>query len=516
MNNEKKTSSNLDIKKTLHTDIDYLDILSEDETFEIMDSLEENQQLGDNLKLNIDDNALEEGLDFDSIKENVRNKTFEKLGISVECLVKSTTSKKEKFYKTILFRKLAATAAAIVIIIGIFSSDYVTAAIGKLLQYIPGLNITLEQEDERFILKDTINITKGDNYIKLLSVIVDNKNQSIYVSIRGNNKKCKNVSVKFKNGKEYDLPIYSVGSGGSDWVGDYSYNPKFYKPKKDTFTYMDGDELNIILNDKENMLIPVKLEKPDTLHSYDELGPTVNKNGLSITAIPTLNNNELEINLLTPNIAGGRVDEYALQPDYKDNEYRHAGLLAGRITLKDKEGNILKGRTPNSLYTPPLSEFYFDISGNNNKEFKLAIPYVKVKYEVKKDIKIVLPEVGKKLEYENNTIDLKGYKLKINSIERPENTRVIINFDTNYNEEATESLLDIYPAVNIQLFGEPIYDSWSRSYEINATKTIGPMNKLDIELNKKNLHQFNLYIETITTVKRGPWEFDINLDKLNK
>lgn len=513
MNNEKNTSKDPCIDKNLHPAINDSDVLYEDEIFEIMDSITEDQDILGDLKLDIDDEAIEENLDFNSIKENVRNKTFKKLGIASDSPVKSITSRKEKFYKTVLFKKLTTVAAAIVVVISLFSSDYVTAAIGKLLQYIPGLNITVEEEGEKFILKKAVNITRENSYIKLISVIIDNKKQNIFVAIDGNNKMCKKVSVKFKNGEIYELPYASIGSGGNEWSGNYAWEAEYNKVKKDAFNYNPGDDLKVILNDKENLTFTVKLEKPGTFQSYDELGPTNNKNGLSITAIPTLNNSELKINLLTPNIPEGRIDEYALRPDYSDNGYSYMGLLAEKMTLKDKNGNTVKGRGLNS-YAPPLSEFYFDISNNTNKEFKLTIPYVKVKYDVKKDVKITLPNVGQKLEYENNIVDLKGYKLKINSIEMPENNRVIINFDTNYDENTAESLLEIQPGVRHQLFKKPIYDGWGGSCRINDTNKIGPMNQLDIQLNKKNLHEFTLYIESITTVKKGPWEFDINLNKL--
>lgn len=487
------------------------DIFSEKEMFEIIDSLTENP---DSFKLNIDDEDIYEDTNLDNIKESISNKTFEKLGLENKSFKKHAAP--NRFYKTPLFKKLIAVAASIAIVFTIFSTDYVKATIEKLFKYIPGINQTIEDKSEIYILNKPVKITDKGSYINLLSVIIDTEKQNIYVGIRGNNK-CKKASVRFKNGKEYGLPIYSIAGGGSEWVGNFSYDSRFCENKNAPFNYNNNDEISIIINDDKAITFDVRLVKAKSYKSYEELGPTALKNGLSITAIPAIEGKELKLNLLTPKIDNEGVEEYGLRPDYTKSSdgYSYEGLLNERITLKDKQGNTIKGRGLSS-YAPPLSEFYFNISESKDKEFKLSIPYIRMRYDVDKDVKIKLPKSGEKLEYKDNIVDLNGYKLNIISVERPQKNRVIINIDTNYDESLKESMLFIEPGVKFPLFGKPIYTGWSGNCAKDGKKIIGPLNQLDIELNKDNIDEFNLNIKSIETIKRGPWEFNISLDKLGK
>ncbi len=503
--------------KNSQPDLKESEIFSEEEMFEIMDSLTENKNIDDSFILNIEDDYFEDEINIENIKENVSKKTFEKLGIKRYSSKNSDIPTKKRFYKTTTFRKITVAAASLAIIFTIFTSDYVTATIKKLFQYIPGINATIQDEGEKFILNKTTKISKDGSYIKLLSVVVDTKSQIISVSLRGNNKECKKVSVRFKNGEEYNLPTSSVASGGDEWAGDYFYNSRFIQDKRANFTYNENDEISIIFNDKENMALTVKLVKASSYQSYEELGPTVSKNGLTITAIPVIEGNELKVNLLTPNIDNQGVEEYCLRPDFNgdNDEYRYTGLLAEKITLKDKKGNIINGRGLNS-YAPPLSEFYFKVSDSKDKVFKLTIPYIRMKYNVDKDVKIKLPKIGEKLEYKNTIVDLRGYKLNITSVERPEKNRVLVNIDTNYNAQKEESMFDIELGVKFPPLGDPVYNGWGALCTQTDEKIIGPMSQLDIQLEKVNIDEFDLNIKSIITIKKGPWEFDINLDKLSK
>lgn len=486
------------------------DVFSENEMFEIIDSLTN----AEGFNLNIDDEDFFEDKNFNDIKESISKKTFEKLGLEKKSTKNSCTP--VEFYKTPLFKKLIAVAASIAIVFSIFTTDYVKATIKKLFKYIPGINQTIEDEGDIYILNKPVKVSDGNSYIKLLSVVIDTEKQFIYVGIRGNNNKCKKASVRFKNGKEYGLPMYSIAGGGEEWVGNFSYDSKFHGNKNTPFVYNEYDGISIIIDDNKAMTFNVKLVKADSYKSYEELGPTALKNGLSITAIPAIEGKELKLNLLTPHINNQGVEDYGLRPDYTDapDGYRYGGLLAERITLKDKKGNTIKGRGLNS-YAPPLGEFYFNISESKDKEFKLTIPYIKMRYDVDKDVKIKLPKLGEKLEY-NNIVDLNGYKLNITSVERPEKNRVIINIDTNYDESSKESLFFIEPGVKFSPLRKPIYNGWSGNCAKGDEKIIGPMNQLDIQLEKENIDEFNLNIKSIITIKRGPWEFDISLDELSK
>lgn len=496
----------------------------EEEMFYMMDKLTEyidEEYLDVFEKEDIKEEEMLDDIQLENIKRNV----IEKLNLK-ESKKENTKyiNKRKKARKRIQFSKIA---AAILIIFGLLFVAYpneVIAVLKKPLNYIPGINTVMDSEEssERYVLEQPITIKHDGMKIELMSVIVQNDNNYIFVNARGNDKrifiegngKCSyNMEVRFNNNEIYKLPTGTISSSVNVWDASKSnlYGASEKKNNK-KFTYKDGDTIEVIIGNDDKAIIPVTLIKAPSFEDYSELGPTTEVKDISITAIPTFSDKDLTINLVSPQ--NQMIDEYALSPSFSFNQdkFKYKGILNERIALCDNEGNLINGEGVD-MYSPPLSEFHFDITESDSDKFKLVIPYIKMKYNIDKDFKIELPEVGEFFEYDDYVLNLNDYKLKINKIERPKSDSgeiVKIYLDTGYNENLDESMYEIRLNCIIPFFSEPFYQSWGGSYgEGDDENMVGALKVVDITLNKEDLRKFDLHIDSIITIKKGPWEFEI-------
>lgn len=485
----------------------------------------------DELKSLISDINVDESSPISNESLNrIKEKTFNRITKTDSSFVNTTEKKPKKSFT--FSKKKAAIAAAICFLILTPFSDKVIADIKKAFRYIPGANqiIENEQNTDMYILQNGIKVSTKNGYAELLSVVIDNDKKVIYLSARGEEKEVSNASnmtienfapsVKLGNGKIIKLNNGSMGSGGGDgsmhWQSDFSSDNK---DNKNIF-YNDGEKIEIQLkvpnNDQIN--IPITLKKAINYNDYRELGPTCEKNGLSITAVPKWTDNKLKINLLTPKSNNFHVAEYGKNPNYKDEEYHYKGILDKTITLTDNVGKSYKISASGS-YAPPLSEFYFHADKNQNISYKLNIPYVMIEYNVDVKHKLTLPKVGEKINLNNEIIALKDdYKLKLLSINRTKKDEVVIEVDTGYDESKIESMFNLQLETdNTALFRKPDYNSWGAEYyEGNDKKSIGSLTKWIINLNHPDSSNLNLYISKFYTIKKGPWIIPIDNAKIIK
>lgn len=462
------------------------DALSEEELFMLMDDIKYEDLLGD----------LELGEPLENLDNKVvMDKTFNKLGLKNRKKVPG-------------IKRWAAAAVLLLVILSMLSPRDVIAGIKRAFQYIPGLNIAMEKNEERYVLKDRVKFNKEGKSLEVISIVIENEKNAIWLSVEGDTEQYRDARVEFRDGRQYKLSSYSIAGGGSKWSGNYGYERKFEKNNPGDFVYKEGEQIKIILGKEGDVVIPVSLKRADTFESYEELGPTCERNGLSITAVPKLEEGKLRVNLLTPSPQKGKIEEYGLNPNYKDEEFKYKGILGEKIALRDSQNKIINASAPGS-FSPPLDVFYFDLNALEKGQHRLVVPYVKMSYRVDKDIELEMPRVGEKIELDNYVVNLEGYKLKIESIERKREDEVVLKIDTGYDEAREESLYEIKLGVKIPFLGKPLYQSWGGSFVVGSEKVIGPMNEISVSLNKHNMKKLKLNIEDIVTVKRGPWEIDI-------
>lgn len=499
---DEKRSNIIDLSNKQNNDI--MTNTSEEEIFKAVEDLGQSLIWDTDIKYEdlLGDYDLEEEGSLEIDKNRIKGKTFNKLGLN-QTKVKSKPEKKRSG------KWLVAAALLIIMMSTLFSRD-VIAGIIKVFQYIPGINMIVEDKGDvdRYVLRDIVRVDRDGKSFDIVSVMVENEKNLILVSLRGEGEPYQDVSVEFKDGRTYNLSMSSAGGGGSTWHGDFMYEKRYAPKETEDFNYKEGQEINIILGSNNDIKVPVVLKRAEVYESYEQLGPTAMKNGLSITAIPKLKDGTLRVNLLTPLPNKTNIYEYGLSPDH-NSEYKYMGILNEGITLKGSRNNVIKAEAGLSSYMTPLDEFTFDIKNSNLSDYSLVIPYVKMAYVVNRDIKIDVPRVGETINLDNNVFDFNGYKLKINSIERRKKDEVTLKIDTNYDETKEESLYEIKFWTKTPFIGPPVSKSWRGNYATEDEKVIGPMKEITIFLKRDDIKKLTINIWRIITVKRGPWEIKL-------
>lgn len=386
--------------------------------------------------------------------------------------------------------------------VGTFALTDVSAQIQKLFQYIPGVNRMVEVDEAGGLLVLERPIKK--EHIELISVVADNGNDTITVAARGTGSSPDDITAKLPDGAVLDFPMRCIAGGTNIWDGDYSTEDKI------DINLNTEDTLIIRMDDVE---IPVALVETDKVIDPIELGTTAVVNDTKITAIKDIVGDDLTIHLFSPEKEGQRIDEYALPPDYEQEDYSFKGILNEKITLKDEAGNLVSGSGLGS-YSPPLSEFHFDISDVAGEKLTLEIPYLKMNYFTDMTVDIKLPDVGEKIKYDKFDIEAGEFWISIQGVERTRADEVMIDFDVHYDEEVSESLYEVSFTPDLRgLFNKEEYNGYSLEYVGDEDLILGEIDKLYVMLNYEDLDVLPLHIDDFTTVIRGPWRFEIDLQQ---
>ena len=432
--------------------------------------------------------------------DNIKQKTYKKIAVS-PCKLKKP--------KTI--RNIWGTIAASLLLLTVLSTAIVGpneawARVKQALQFIPGMGIVLEDDKEileRYILKSPVEkeIEETNNgKIRVEGIIVDQ--QQTVVTISGWNIPVnKNIVFLDKNGAEYAATGYTVSSsgGGPDnilyWKGTYVYNG--YIP--------EAEELGIILADSNHTVIALSLEKAQTFSSYDEMGPTDSVNDFSITAIAAMEGEQLKINLISPSRDGMKIKAYGAHPGFGGNT----------ITLTDTQGKEYNIDAPQS-YSPPLSEFYFDLEGTEQKEFTLSIPFIEVIYqEEQAEITLDIPREGS--ADINQIVQLADYLVVLEKVDRFSDINgdnIRIHVDVNYEEDKEKTL----QAFSFDVKSSPFPwikkpTSGSSSYTIDEKTGAMKSFTINLEPDAKEIKSIKLLLNDPVVVIQGPWNLDISLQQ---
>ncbi len=397
------------------------------------------------------------------IRQEIKNKTFQKIGIRPV---------KRKLKRNLA---LAVAASLLVTLLGISSvdTDDVWAKLQKALQYIPGINIVMENKEkeiERYVLSKPIEQRISDGYVKIKGVIID-ENYAI-IAIKGSNLIKYKDNLFFRNaaGERFKIDGYRLG-GSNFWEGEFFYRG-WIKDIKD---------LELVFPDAQKTAIPLPLVKAKSYQSYAEMGPTVIVNGISITAIAIQEKNKIKINLVSPPIAGARIDFYGF------------GMNALGITLKDRNGrNYPVSREPGG-FSPPLSEFIFDTETAKTRDFTLSIPYVGIVYnDEQQTLKVDIPEKG--TSKINKTVKLAGFPIDFEKIEKIADNIIRIYINVHFDEKAKASLRSF----NLDKM------SWSAKMD----EKNGAYKILEFEV-APNQRSVKLDLKEPLVIKKGPWEIQI-------
>ncbi len=480
--------------------------IEEKEIFEWIDCLD-----AECIQEEIDEMEFEGQTYFDKkVIHNIRKKTLGKLGLRPQNGMN---------VKRIL---LSVAACFTIFLVGcsLMYPEKTYAAINKIIQYVPGVGIALENDGgkEQYILNTSVIKEIKGEYVKIVGAVADNKKLIVELeckNIPGNGK----VNLIDGDGKTYKgtgLGIFAgYGMDESDGVDQQIWRGKYI---------FDGSipyrmNLKIAVNDK--FYLPFSLIKAKEYDNYEQLGPTCKKNGIRVTAIPVIEEHKLKIDLITPGV------ENQNRASVLNSDIR---LEALKPTLKDK--NDLSYESRSGINMNNLGEYFYNINENQQREFVLSIPYIKTYYELYskgKDLRIDIPDESTGTVSVNKNIQIQGFDILIKEVKRVREDYIALIVDTNYDGKKMESAVSFsaipnyknksfsvvqgsingsYPSLPAATF--KFTDEHYFQYCYDSTFTYLEAILIPIEPDMKEL---DLAINSVCTLKKGPWEFDIKLDK---
>lgn len=399
--------------------------------------------------------------------ENIKQNAYNKLGIK---------SVKEKT-RWRLWGSLAASLVFILLLTASIGSDAVWAKLQKALQYIPGMNMVIEDKEksvERYVLAEPVEKQIGGGTIKIEGVIVDKNNAIIDISAQ-NLPLYYYKEFFFKNakGQRFNIDSCSIGGGTGQWRGEFVHSGYIN----------DITGLQIVMSEKDNVFISLPLERARKFASYSEMGPTFTVRDISITAITAVENGKTRINLIYPPINGMRIEAFG------------TNLLSGQseIILKDNEGKSYKA-SHDSSYMGTLSEFYFDTGKKKTKGMVLSVPHVSLCVDDQDSVRIRIPRKGAAII--NNRVMLGGFPVVFEKIRRLEGNKIQVDVNLGYDQKAAEGIYD--------------FRIDETSYAAQFDRKTGVLRTLEFEIFPDQFW-IKLKLKDPLVYKKGPWE--IKLDK---
>ena len=277
--------------------------------------------------------------------------------------------------KTINKKKVIA-AASVIIFLSITPLG-IKALKDMFYTYIPSTGNIISTDSTIYLLEKTINKKIGSRKVTLKELSYDQKNKMIIVSVEGNGQLPSNEATikinkyKLKSSTCNITKIYDTSSYAS-WRGNYFFEyDKKYNEK--------NVELEFTLDNGNKAIFNCKLSKAKQVNNISELGYSAFNKNIEITAIVDEENNKLYVTLLDNLPKENMVVNYGASP-YPTN-YDLDRTIEGIITLKDRDGNISKGKLAEGTDLLTDNRYCIDIT-NLKKPFTLEIP----------SINIVIPE----------------------------------------------------------------------------------------------------------------------------
>lgn len=477
---------------------------AEKEWFDWLDQIDA-EQVDGKLKTIELSAEVEEDLSLDIMKR-IKNRTWNKLGMTPNPMPALDMADKptNKLVKIVAYHKnknerkltrdtygnrkwlssTVAAAALVVCILFVSVSPDVKAHVQKMLQYIPGYGAIIDteslQQTVRFVLPQPVEKSFGGGKLEVRGISILEKEAS--VSLVGTGLK-EITSFELRNTKGDRYPFHWVGILGRDpaWNGDYNY-----KGSIDVTASME-----LVAGE---LTIPISLASPNEAQHMEDLGETIEHNEIQLTVVSNESQGGDRKVTIVPRIpAGTKIISFGI-----DSHRRNFP-----VKLTDDQGHPVN-YTQDANYPNP-NEFYYKHTDIKHP-YKLLLPEVLLERKFDKPVKITVPIPEKGTISLRQKIDLFGYPLLINEVERvdpgdgldrEQQNSINLYFDFLYKDHASESLLNLFPAFTYHTGA-----AWDYDEETNAAKY------MQIAF-KPGAKTFDLYVDTIRTVVRGPWEFTL-------
>jgi len=344
--------------------------------------------------------------------------------------IKSSVYKKAGLSRTrSLLKKAAAVAAAAIVLLAVSTAlvgaENVAAAFSRLFGFIPGYGIVENNQDIKFIARESKLRAENNQAIMTVRTVLAEKNglsisfeieKKAFDESRALEEKreleelLKREALKkpdvglFIKGKEYKPSSSSTGGGGK--LENTSVN--FEIPEE----LINDKASYTLINNEFGLSLDFTLQPCASYDSLQEIGPTAVRNNISITAVPKKDGNRLEVELYTVNKSKYNIYSYG-----KEDDKGYKGMDISLITSSGRHGY----KTPEG-YMGANGRFYFDVDPEEAK-LVLNIPYLIVEGAESSVVSLTVPEEGQILKLDKE-VAFKDSTLIITQVEkvaRPEN-----------------------------------------------------------------------------------------------
>lgn len=407
------------------------------------------------------------------LKNKLNSKTLNELSLKPKLKPKS------------VFRVSLASLLAVLVLF-VATTPSAMASISKVIKYIPGINMLLSEESstsEVYVLEKPVEAVIGDNTVQIKGLMVDNKSATFYLSVTGSALSSDDKFSSIVNGQNFIQDMYALDAKGNK----YTVRPLLTGMGNGlvgTF-YIEGNikspqSIKLVFQNNEKLSINLTLAKVKDYNSYAELGPTDNKNGISVTAVVKSEFDKKHITLLSPPLEGYILNSYGIEKikvaDANKNNYK--------ISFNEHETKI-----------GALNEFDIDLKDLVQRPLFVTIPEIELNYNSFLDnekFELPIPE-NKSLDL-NKKVEIMGHPIYMTRVVKLENNQLGVYVDLSKNEKNNEYIKMI--SVNDMSMGHMnVFTGMLEYFEVSYS----PDEKTKV---------FN--VDNLTVVKKGPWILKID------
>lgn len=355
------------------------------------------------------------------------------------------------------------------------SQPKVIAAIQKAIQFIPGIGVVrqVDAASERYVLKQPVEASAGEGTVTVTAVVADG--EMTYLTMTGDNPSQMPETITLLNsaGKEFIVRRSMASWSTNLWSADY-----WYAGKLDIM----NEAVTLVFGQENGYRITLTLEQADAFSSYEEMGQTVDHNGISITAVPSLDGERGRLTLLSRHAKDMTVMDYGLSGRPFSDE---------KLSVADDSGRAL-GIEPIRGIAAPAKDFRFELHPGSTS-YTLQIPAVHAEFKDEATVKVPV----RNMEHLNRSFSLAGFPVTVTRTERIGEKRLRVYLDLHYNSSSARSLY------GIRL--DRISHSAKQDEATGATEYI----ELEAEPAGKEI---KLTFSAAQVELRGPWIFRFEAD----
>lgn len=368
-------------------------------------------------------------------------------------------------------RLVACTAAAVILIISlsVVGVDNVKAVISQAFSFIPGFGIVENNDSINYILSNTVTAENENAILTLNNAIATKDSITVMFSLQRKNyseeqlikdkqeewdqlqesdKLVQPKVILYTNGNEYTDPMGSTSCGMID-TSSFTYTLKPDEIHKNTtykLTYKDF-----------NLTLEFELKDYQTYSDLNQIGATGYNNNISLTAVPTFDGDNVDVNLY-----------YINKSQYRINSFNkiYYGYKGDDLNLVTNSGT--KSYTLPDGYSGVNQKYVFKVNATDT-DFTLNIPYIVVQSNENKKISLPIPKVdqvinvNKKVKFNDSTMTIVSVKRVHTANDGNDSLMLSINYDNK------RSNLIMFGAQfnRINIFGTPQNGGYSSEIDTN-------------------------------------------------